>query len=298
MKRLTIALFLLPLIMGCGCRWCTERVPAGYVGMVMTPEGFVGPVLQPGNHSCYGRDRLVLIETREDTVAEPMSILCKDDLNFKFDLYVRARLRSIQDEESFREVLNRKGADMQGGKDDITRILTFDSLYKTYIKPVARSVARGEVSVFETTQVRDNRASIEKAILQKLVKAADNTPLEVVAVTTSNFDYPDVITKAVEKKRKREIEIQEERAKQAMELLRADNRLKLAERMKQVKAAEAEADAVYIDILGKSLNKNYLDWKRIERDRILYERVQAGDKVIVSGQAMPIVNSLPHTPAK
>lgn len=255
---------------------CTEMVPPGYVGVILTPAGFSDVVLQPGRHACWGRDRIILIETKEETIQEPMSILCKDDLNFKFDLNVRTRLRPMTNIGMMKDVLNRKGADLVGG------VLKFNSLYKTYINPVARSVARGEVSKYETTQVRDHRADIEKQVLITLLKAVEGTPLEVINVTTSNFDYPDVITKAVEKKRKREIELQEEKAKQAMELLRADNRLKIAEKMRQVRAVEAEVDAVYIKILGKSLDDRYLEWKRIERDVKLYENVGVGDKVIVT----------------
>lgn len=283
MKRFGLILAVAILLSG-----CTELVPPGYVGMVLTLEGFQGDVLQPGRHACWGRDRMVLIEMKEETIQEPMNILCKDDLNFQFHLNVRARLR-VANAKELKAILNRKGADIAKGPHGDT--LSFATLYKTYINPVARSVARGEVSKYETTQVRDHREDIEKIVLTELTKAVEGTPLEVVTVTTSNFDYPDVITRAVEKKRTREIEIQEEKAKQAMELLRADNRLKIAEKMKKVRSAEAEADAAYIKILGQSLNPNYLEWKRIERDVKLYERVEAGDKVIVSGAALPIIET-------
>ena len=106
--------------------------------------------------------------------------------------------------------------------------------------------------------------------------------MEMMIVTTSNFDYPDVITKAVEKKRKREIEIDEERAKQAMELLRAENRLKLAQRMKIVRVAEAEAESTFNKILSSSLTSKYLKMREIEAIKILYENVKPGDKVIVT----------------
>ena len=110
-------------------------------------------------------------------------------------------------------------------------------------------------------------------------------------VATSNFDYPDVITDAVEKKRRKEIEIQEEKARQAMELLKADNRLKIAQKMKIVRVAEAEAEAAYVRILGEALTPRYLEMKSIEARRLLYEKVGGGDKVIVTnGNAvLPIV---------
>jgi len=264
---------------------CTSEVPPGYVGMVMTPDGLRGDVLAPGRHACWGRDKMFWIQTKEETIQEPMSILCKDDLNFKFHLNVRARLRPVKKANDFNELLSRKGSDMKDG------MLSFDSLYKTYVNPVARSTARGIVSRYQTTDIRGARAEIEKAVLTKLHSAMEGTPMEVVTVTTSNFDYPDVITAAVEKKRQREIEIEEEKANQAKELLKAENRLKLAEKMKQVKAAEAEADAVAIQIMGVSLTDKYLKWKEIERDVLLYTNVGPGDKVIVTNgnKVVPVV---------
>ena len=77
-----------------------------------------------------------------------------------------------------------------------------------------------------------------------------------------------------------------------MELLRADNRLKIAEKMKRVKAAEAEADAVAIQILGKALTNKYLELKEIEAKLVLYGKVASGDKVIVTNGngVIPIVS--------
>lgn len=60
-------------------------------------------------------------------------------------------------------------------------------------------------------------------------------------IATSNFDYPEVITKDVEKRRAREIAVQEEKAKQMMEILRATNRQKIAEKMKTVRQTKLKS---------------------------------------------------------
>ncbi len=268
---------------------CTETVPPGYVGMVMQPAGLTGSALQPGRHSCWGRDELVLIETKEIAAEEELSILCKDDLNFKFDLIVKVRLRGT-DGSAIKELLNRQGANMvaaeRGGK-----LLTLTPIYNTYVKPAARSIARDTVSKYDTTGIRQERESIQKSINVQLAKALKGTPMELIAAYTSNFDYPEVITLAVEKKRKKEIEIDEETAKQAMKLLQAKNRQEIAEKEKQVRATEAEAEAAYIAIVGKAITRAYLDRMRIEADKLLYSKVGPGDKVIVTGEgsAIPMV---------
>ncbi len=265
---------------------CTERIPPGYYGMVMTPGGLSGDVLAPGNHTCYGRDRMVMIEGKEVVHTEKLSVLCADDLNFKFDLKVRSRLKS-KDNKAFLEVLEKQGANIRWEAD--MGVLAYDWLYKTYVQPPARAISRTIVSKYQTTQIRENRESITKAIKDQLLASIKGTPVDITMVVTSNFDYPDVITKAMEKKRQREIEIQEEKARQAMELLRVENRLKLAQKSKIMRVTEAEAEAAYIRILGKALSNNFLKLKDIEARVKLYEKVAAGDKIIMTGGNTPIM---------
>ena len=274
MKRALAILFVAAALAG-----CTSTVDPGYVGMVMTPAGLTGIPLQPGRHACWGRDKMVLMETVEPTLTEKLSVLCADDLNFKFDLKIRSRLKAA-DGKSMKEVLNRQGSLMAWSKG--TGILKHVNLYDNYVAPAARSIARGIVSKYATTQIRENREEIQKAITTDLAVAMKGTPMEVVMVATSNFDYPQVITAAVEKRRQKEIEIDEEKAKQAMELLRAENRLKIAQKMKIVRASEAEAEAAYTKIMGNALTDRFIALKAVEANMKLYENVAPGDKVIIA----------------
>lgn len=276
---------------------CTERVPPGFNGMVMTPDGLTGTVLSPGNHTVYGRDKLALWERSEVAKTEKLKILCKDDLNFGFDLKLRGMV-DAEDPKKVMYVLDRQGSRIQW-KGDVG-ILGFDAIYNTYIKDPARSTARRVVSKYETTQIRDNRAKIEAELQTEILKSIMGTPVKITFIATSNFDYPKVVTDAVESRRKREIEIGEEKAIQAMELLRMENRLTLAEKAKAVRAAEAEKDAVYVRIMGKALDKKYLDLRAIERDIILYEKAAAGATVIVTNgnSVIPIVETGKVNPLK
>jgi len=287
MKYFKFVLFivLLGLLFG-----CSEQVPPGYNGMIMTPEGLTGKILPPGRHTCWGRDKMVLWEKAEVAKTEQLKILCADDLNFTFDLKLRGMIDADK-EETITYVLDKQGSRIQW--DGSTGKLAFDTIYDTYIKDPARSTARKIVSRYETTQIRDQREQIEKAIAESILVSMKNTPVKITYLATSNFDYPEVVTKAVEARRKREIEIGEEKAKQAMELLKMDNREALAEKRKSVRMKEAEADGIYMQILGKYLTPEYLKLRAIERDIVLYEKVGTGDKVIVTnGNAVsPFIDS-------
>lgn len=280
MRNVIMVLFITVVAFG-----CSEAVSPGFVGMVMQPAGLTGEPLQPGRHSCWGRDRMILIETKEVAKKEALNILCKDDLNFKFDLVLRTRLRATNG-PAIKELLNKQGSNITS-----KGVLKIDSLYTTYVRPAARNIARGVVSNLDTTAIRSQRNAIQKEIMSQLKIALKGTPMELVAAYPSNFDYPKVITQAVEKKRKKEIQIEEETANQAIKLLKAKNRKALAENMKHVRAVEAEAEAGYIAIVGRSITEPYLKQMRIEADVELYRRIAPGDKVIVTGNgsAIPMV---------
>lgn len=270
---------------------CTERVPPGFIGMRMTSKGLGSNILAPGNHDVYGRDRLILVESQEPTMSEKLNVLCKDDLNFGFDIKIRSHI-SIKDVKSLKQTLDRQGANMDWSAGSVG-VLKYEHVYNNYVKPAARAVARRVVSKYETTAIREHRAQIDKAIDEQVRKAMEGTPVEITSVLSSNYDYPKVITDAVEAKRKKQIQIEEEDASRAIELAKANNRMLVAQKMKAARAAEGEAEAAYIKITGNALSKQFLALRRIEADLALYERIQAGDKVIVtgSGDVMPMVDT-------
>ncbi|KKN33249.1 hypothetical protein LCGC14_0805880 [marine sediment metagenome] len=268
---------------------CTERVPPGYIGMVQTPDGLTGKVLQPGNHTAYNRDRMILVSMEEVTKTEKMEVLCLDDLNMKFDLEIRSRLK-IQDGKSLKAVLKRQGAKIRWIGD--SGRLAFGHLYNTYVQKPAVSIARSIVSRYNTTDIRKNRKEIEKAIRDELLLAVKGTPVEITMVVTSNLDYPPVITRAMTLKKEREIEIGREKATQAIKLLQVKNRLKIAQQMKITRAAEAEAEATYNLVMGKSLTKEYLRLREIEAKLKLYDKIDGNTIIITDGasQATPLIN--------
>jgi len=269
---------------------CWEDVEPGWVGIRKTPGGLEKTMLQPGSHSCWGRDKMIVVESVEQTVSEQLSILCSDDLNFKCDVKIRSRLKTMTAEELV-ELLRLQGSKVQWNGD--VGSLSYKSIYDTYISPEARSISRQVISKYQTTQIREAREAIQKSITESLLVALKKVPIEITSVVTSNFDYPDVITQAVEKKRQKEIEIDEEKAKQAMELLKAQNRMRIAEEMKKVRAAEAEAEAVYNRILAESITAEYLELRRRENEELLYQQVGGGDLVVIypEGSSMsPLIN--------
>lgn len=285
MKKLLVLFCLLFMVISTGCSM-TEEVPNGYVGMVMTRDGLQKEILNPGRHSCWGYDTMLLIDNKEETVTEHMKILCKDDLNLTLNIKPRVRLAiSNSREENMRvfiTLLNRKGSDMV--PTGSYKILPFVTMYNTYVKSIVQTVARNEVSRYDTTSVRAKKEDISLIVFKKINEQLRKTgsPLELVSSPIENIDYPDIITKSMENKKKRQIEIEEEKAKQAKELLKIKNRKELAKEELIARKLEAKAEAEYNRILGESLTKTYIELRKVESQNRLYNQIKENDKVIIT----------------
>lgn len=271
MKKLLLIVLALALTPACG--GCSEDVPAGYVGMRWDTDGLDGKVLEPGRHGCWWHCKMKLLETRELLKTEKLSILCTDDLNITIDVKTRSRLK-VNDGAGILMVLNKQGSQIKNGK------LSAEVLYETYVKPAIRAITRKHVGQYSTTDIRQNRAAITKKIQDEILVAMKNTPVEVTFVVTSNIDYPKSITAARIRAKERQLKIKEEKAKQEVALLQADNRLKIAQKTKAARVAEAEGEAAYNTILAKSLSPAYLKLRALESQLVLYKNVGKGDKVI------------------
>lgn len=262
---------------------CNQVVPAGYVGMVKTTSGIQEEVLQPGHHTCWGRDEMYLLETLESTETIKLDILCKDELNFAFDVKVRSKV-NYGNAKDLKAILNGQGSKIKAG------VLSYETLFKIYVEPIVDATSRATVSKYSTMQISTNRDKIRKTIFEEVQKQLKGTPMTVTSINLSNFDYPDVVTKAMEAKKKREIDIETEKANQALEVLQIKNREIIADLEITVKAKEAKAEAIYIKIIEGALNKNYLTLKDIQARKALYNKVGKGDKVIVDSEVAPLLN--------
>lgn len=273
---------------------CTTELPVGHVGMIMSADGLQKQVYQPGRHFVGPLSSLLLIEKQELKAKETLSILCKDDLNFAFDLVIRTRL-DADDAKSVATVLERQGANLNN-----RNVLTTQFLYNTYVQPAARSIARTVVAKYETTEIRENRDKIQKAINDELIKSLKGTPMEIMAVYTSNFDYPKVITDAMTLAKKSEVDIKRTEIDKTKRILAAKADREVAEERKATRVAEAESEAAYNTIVAQSVSTNYLklreielDLARVEADKILYANAK-GVTVIKGGNGssvMPIVQT-------
>lgn len=274
----------------------TERVPFGFVGIKMTSDGVEPEELNPGNYWIWGRDRLALVELSEHTVNEGMRVLCKDDLNFGVDVKVRVETKRGQDWEA---LLAKQGPNIEWKSSDVG-VLPFKVLYDTYISPAVRASGRLVISQYQTTEINAHRGAIPALIQKDLATKLADTPMTLTALETSNFDFPEVVTKAVEQAKRREMEIREEKAKNAIATLRkentlrldildADNRQAVALKMKTVRKTEAEAEAVYMEVIGRSVTPNYIKIRQVEASIPFWKAAGKNANTVISDGTTPVL---------
>lgn len=273
---------------------CTETVPPGYVGMIQEPAGLTGEILNPGQHSCWGRDKINLVAISESSNKETMQIQCSDKLNTKaFDLVIRWA-PSVKTGKDFKLILANNGAKMDGIKRGF--LLGSDVLYKTYVQELARNVSRTVVSKYKSDEIASNREAIQKAINSNLRKALVGTPIDFKVALVNNLDPPDVITNAVAAAKKRDLQIAEEEAAQKIKLLQAKNRRLLAEEEKLTLTREAEAEAAYMKIIGQSLTPEFLKRRELKvREQEIEAKLAAykktGSVTLIDGNVTPLVST-------
>lgn len=275
---------------------CNVEVPPGTKGMLQGETGLTGEILEPGRRNCWWRDQMRLIDYREETYVERMEILCPDKLNFKFDLYVTAEVE-INSEEEFMGVYDDKGSraegiSLLGGGATDAKIISFETLYQTYIQSPVISRTKQEVGKYETTVIPDIREEIQADLYRIFVDSIQKIgPMRIKGIAISNLDYPDKVTNAYIEKRREDFELEKQTYENALNLLKEDNLSAQADKDIILKEAEGEAEAAYLDIVNPAIaeSKRFIRLKKLENKALLYNNAK-GKKTIIVGETSVIIN--------
>lgn len=265
MKKIFLVLTMILMI------GCTEVVEPGHLGVCNEGgRGFEGlEVLPPGRHKCYGpRTRLHQIETRDSRQTISINVLAKDKLNMSFDISMLVSVNSRDQKLILRMFSN----------IDHSGVIRVQDVFDTYAKNLIDQEVRKVISKYETTEISDKRAEIIDEIREKVKIVMENTVMDVKDITINNMDFPDVVTKAQEIKKTREVEIQTEHAEQKKKLLAAQNSLEIAEINAAKQLLEAKSVADSNKIISNSITPEYLEYKRIEA---MKEMAKKGDLIMM-----------------
>lgn len=249
-----LSLFLsLLVLMG-----CMKEVPAGHVGHAWEPGGFEGEILNPGRHECFGRCKMYLMETGDRLTKINMSVLCQDQLNFKFDVKVLTAVDKTNPDKikaAFENIVPPSETPLK---------ITSAQLFEMYVEPVVDQTARGVVSKYRTDEISSNRAKIITELQAAIKEEFKGSLVMAKRITVNNLDFPAALTEAQEEKAKRRIEIETEKAEQEKRLIKANNELELAAVNYKRELIEASMVADANKIIGSSITPAYLGYKQLE----------------------------------
>jgi regulator of protease activity HflC (stomatin/prohibitin superfamily) len=216
------------------------HTPAGNEGYVYERPrifgkgGFRGEMKGPANYGIsLWRNEVVNVDFRPKTYSESFNILAKDELNvaFRFQSIIKVKDGTV-----------RTVVEKYAGNDFYTR----------YIKEPLRAMVRKHVQTLKSREIKEKRKEIAALVADELKEYLQSTPFIRVSCVVGNIDYPEVVTRAVEKKLA------------AQQLLdEKETQRKIAKRDAEIRIEEAKGIAEAQRIINTTLTANYLQHEAI-----------------------------------
>lgn len=241
---------------------CKEQVPPGYLGMIQDRNGFRGEILDPGYHDCWGTyTELVLIEATDKVYKEKMNVLCRDQLNFGFDIKVLAAVdKSPANRERLKEAFKNVKPSEKTGTIGGNEIISAKQLYDMYVQPTVDQESRKVIGKYETSEIVSKRRQIINELVLGVGAGLKGSLVRAKKITVNNLDFPDSITKAQEKRARQRVAIDTEKAKQEKRLIEKQNAIIIAQLDYKKELIDAATIADANKIIGSSITPGYLAW--------------------------------------
>ena len=285
-----IILICLTLFMTLVFSGCSETVPQGHVGKILTKNGFSPEVFVPSKvwvdngPLTLNPDKLILVETTTKKYNESITVLLKDKLSLNAEIVFRCRVNSDD-----QKVLNSIFNDMK--MDD--SVVTTDEVYNIYAKMVVLNTAREVISKYNVDEVNQNYARITIELYQAVKGKLQGLPIDISDVTVGNIKYPEVVTSAIEKAQERRMFIEQEEANVQIALTKAKGQEEVAKATYNIKMLEAKQVRDYNQMIASGLTKELIELKQLELEKYKVEAyMQEVDKwngvkptTLVNGQA-------------
>jgi len=254
-KLLTVfAIFATMMLTG-----CYEQVPAGHMGKIMGKNGFQPEVIPPSKiwlETTFTTvpEKLFLVETTTKKFSQPFKILLKDKLTLRAEVVFRGRIRG--DKKNVNFIFN----DMTMNDN----VVTYDEVYNTYGKMVVLNTAREVISQYNVDEVNQNYARITTELYQALEPKLENLPIEISDVTIGDMKYPDIVTDAIEKAKKRRMEIEETEATVQKSLKKKAGDEELAKADYRIEMLKAKRIRDYNKMTAEGITSQLLELRKLE----------------------------------
>jgi hypothetical protein len=295
MRHALLATVLATLGLGCA----SQDIPQAYKGrmfdrtgplaLFIGGNGFVGPVLGPGNYFTGTYDEIRTVDCSMVTKREALTALTKDGVQFGLDIYVR--FAADCSDRSVTILLSTL-------TPDAGESISSDKVYATFVRPAVGEAVREVVSPFKANEINDKREEILALIRKRFVEimtAREKQIVVVYEVNLSNLDFPDAMDAANTDRAVQSIL----RDKAIAERERVQAEADTMAMRKQLAEREGEMEAAKIDRIGEALRRNpdYLQFDMQQKMPEIYKQAGLyGNLVLAAPAPSVIVSPRPTAP--
>jgi len=267
---------------------CNEQVPQGTVGKILGKTGFQPEVYPPSKvwvdngPFVLNPEKLILVETTTQKFVEPIKVLLQDKLELKAAVIFRGRITS--NKKRLNSVFN----DIKLNDN----IITTEEVYNVYGKMIILNTAREIISKYNVDEVNVNYARITAEIYKTLEPKLVDLPIDISDITIGQIEYPEIVTKAIEKAKKRRMMIEEEKANVQIALTRKKGQEELAKANYKIKMLEAKRIRDYNAMTAKGITKDLIELRKLElKEKELDKWDGKLPTTLMGGEVPVIINS-------
>lgn len=238
---------------------CNEQVEAGTKGKILGKLGWQPEVYPPSKvwvETVFTTtpEKLYLIQTTTQKFVQPVKVLLKDKLTLSAEIVFRGRVTTDE------KVINGLFNDMP--MDD--GIVTTTEVYDTYGKMVVLNTAREVISKYNVDEVNINYARITTELYNAIKPKLNGLPIDISDVTIGNIAYPKMVSEAIEKAKKRRMEIEQEKANVQIALTKKKGQEQLAIADYAIRMMEAKRIRDYNKMTAEGITPQLLKLRALE----------------------------------
>lgn len=183
-----------------------------------------------------------------------MIYMPKDQLNLKVDL--RGIVTVSSGEENINQIFDRVTA--KPTDSSRVRLIPLSSVYSIYAQPIIREVVRSALTKYSIAEVMASRAKVSAELTELIRSKLSTTPISVKQLGLADVQPPEVIVRAREAAKEREIAIQRAEADKQVKLKEAEAALEVAKKQQQVDLKEAETQVLVNQKLTEGVNEAFV----------------------------------------
>lgn len=235
------------------------EIPPAHVGKLSTKNGLQQGIIPPSkirlSNLCITCDNLILAEASDYPMRESLIIyMPKDQLNLKVDL--RGIVTISSGEENINQIFDRVTAKPTASQR--VKSIPLASVYSIYAQPIIREVVRSALTKYSIAQVMENRSQVSAELTKIIRDKLAITPISIKQLGLADVQPPEVIVKAREAAKEREIAIQRAEADKQVKLKEAEAALEVAKKQQQVDLKEAETQVLVNQKLAEGVNQAFV----------------------------------------